>query len=482
MISRKNDVIIIGSGVGGLVCANYLAATGLKVLVIEKNREAGGYCTSFTKNNLRIDTTIHAIQDCSPGNVLYKIFSDLQILHDLNLFRRDPTDTIIIKGLGVIHIYNDYNESLRQFIKLFPKEKEGLRKFFNFIYNLKFIEFYYHNKAKTFKELMNEFFKSEHIKAVFEIFLGNIGSFAKETSAITAVSLLRQFIFSGGYYPLGGIQKIPDLLVKRLLENNGEILLKNEVVRIEVNRRKVKGVELKNGDFIPADLIVSNSDFMHTFTKLINLKNFHNFYQKIMNMSPAYSIYIVYLILNTSLKNKINSGPGVWFVPNAKCINYERGNELQIKKRGFFMSITSKLDQDIHKKDQDIVRIMTTSKFHDSSFWRKYSMHFSEELINGASSIFPDFRKYIICEGRATSLTMQKYTFNYNGSVSGWKNTIANISDPINTYFPNIEGLYLTGHWDTQKYGNGGVAMAAYSGQKIAKKILKEKFKPNFSK
>ena len=44
-IDSKYDVIIIGAGIGGLVCGCYLAKAGMKVLIVEKNAKPGGYCT-----------------------------------------------------------------------------------------------------------------------------------------------------------------------------------------------------------------------------------------------------------------------------------------------------------------------------------------------------------------------------------------------------------------------------------------------------
>lgn len=43
----KYDIVVIGAGIGGLVSGCYLAKTGYKVLIIEKNNFVGGYCFSF---------------------------------------------------------------------------------------------------------------------------------------------------------------------------------------------------------------------------------------------------------------------------------------------------------------------------------------------------------------------------------------------------------------------------------------------------
>ena len=46
----KYDAIIIGAGMGGLSCGAWLAHKGMKVLVVEQNIQAGGFCSSYKRN------------------------------------------------------------------------------------------------------------------------------------------------------------------------------------------------------------------------------------------------------------------------------------------------------------------------------------------------------------------------------------------------------------------------------------------------
>src|SRR4051812_47418228 len=55
----RYDAIVIGAGIGGLMCANLLSQAGLKVLLAEQHYVVGGYCSSFTRNGFKFDAASH---------------------------------------------------------------------------------------------------------------------------------------------------------------------------------------------------------------------------------------------------------------------------------------------------------------------------------------------------------------------------------------------------------------------------------------
>ncbi|HSV86775.1 MAG TPA: FAD-dependent oxidoreductase, partial [Levilinea sp.] len=53
---RKESVIVIGAGIGGITAAIHLAKHGLKVTVLEKNSRPGGRCDQISRDGHYFDT------------------------------------------------------------------------------------------------------------------------------------------------------------------------------------------------------------------------------------------------------------------------------------------------------------------------------------------------------------------------------------------------------------------------------------------
>ena len=63
----RHDVIIVGSGLGGLLCAGILARAGLNVLVLEQGTQPGGCLQTYRRHGLDFDTGFHYVGGLDEG-------------------------------------------------------------------------------------------------------------------------------------------------------------------------------------------------------------------------------------------------------------------------------------------------------------------------------------------------------------------------------------------------------------------------------
>jgi all-trans-retinol 13,14-reductase len=79
------DVIVIGSGLGGLTAAGLVAQAGRKTLLIERNREVGGAAATYKVGDLVVEAALHQTPD--PRNLIdpqHHVLSRLGVLEDVD--------------------------------------------------------------------------------------------------------------------------------------------------------------------------------------------------------------------------------------------------------------------------------------------------------------------------------------------------------------------------------------------------------------
>jgi protoporphyrinogen oxidase len=261
------DVIIIGAGLGGLVCAYYLTKNGKKVLIIEKEDFLGGRASSINNKGFIMDQGAPYI--ILLGKSMRRLFKEIQL----------PSEDIVTVKKRAVFI-NNSDEQVLDFstleklsysfyhFKLIPLKKKCNLKTLYFFYKckhvLKDIKKDYENWKKHTKgnarEYLERFFDEEIIDLVFEpisrafLFLP-----LKEVSDGMLLTVMGTFVDqSNNFYHInGGIGKIIDLLEQKIKENGG-MFYKAEVKKI---KRKKDHFELicKNNIKKTAYSVVNNT-------------------------------------------------------------------------------------------------------------------------------------------------------------------------------------------------------------------------------
>ena len=130
----KYDVLIIGAGLGGLVCAHILSRAGLRVKVLEQGAQIGGCIQSYRRGAWDYDTGFHYVGGLGEGQSLHRVFGNLGLLS--LPWRRMDTDFEHIRiGGRDFRLSQGFDHFVRDLSAEFPKEKEGIRRYADLLRN-----------------------------------------------------------------------------------------------------------------------------------------------------------------------------------------------------------------------------------------------------------------------------------------------------------------------------------------------------------
>ncbi|MDX1284712.1 MAG: NAD(P)-binding protein, partial [Draconibacterium sp.] len=86
-LKMKYDVIVIGSGLGGLVAGAKLSKSGKKVLLIEQHSIPGGCATSFQRGDFTMEVGLHEMDGLHKKDLKTRIFRDLGVFEHVNFLK-----------------------------------------------------------------------------------------------------------------------------------------------------------------------------------------------------------------------------------------------------------------------------------------------------------------------------------------------------------------------------------------------------------
>lgn len=461
---QKNDydAIIIGAGISGLVCGCYLAKAGMKTLIVEKNAKPGGYCTSFTRGGFHFDACAHSLGSLRDGGNISTVLKELDLDKKIKIIRYDPSDIIISPDFK-ISFWNSLEETINEFQERFPFESVNINKFFNFLDNCSGLSFIPLRRI-TFQDLLDKYFKDLRLKSILSLpIMGNTGFSISKLSALTAVTVYKEFLLDGGYYPQGGMQEFPDLLLKRFKELGGNVLLPKIVRKIKVENNIAEGIIVDNDNFISSRYIVSNADVRQTFLNILG-EGFipKDLIENLNNMIPTLSMFILYLGIDGDFDDLPKGSSSIWFLPHYDLENM------------FLSAINGGVDTldwfllRISDDRKSILRFVN-SPFKNKHYWKENKKRLIDVFIDKTEQLVPNLSKHIVFKDAATPNTLYKWTLNYQGAAYGWASLPSQFVVEGFSKKTFIHNLYLTGHWATLFQGIPGVA---YLGRETAKTIL----------
>ncbi len=460
---NRYDVAIIGSGIGGLVCGNYLAKAGKKVLILEKNGFPGGCCSSFINDGFFFDSGAHLI-----NGEIFGILKELKIYNEKDYTRLDPTAVFCFDNKKYF-FKNEYKDFICYLKSQFPQE--DLDTFFSLM-EKKYLYLYYKLKNMTFQDLLDRYFKDSKIKILFYSFIFSRGTVPEKISAVIALKILKSIFTYGGFYPNGGMQSLSNRLADNLYRNEGRIIFNNAVKRIFIKNGRAYGLLGPNNEEFNADIIASNISPINTLVNLIKpMKSTGIINKKMSKMKLADSAFAVHIALkkNTNIFCENTS----YFIAGSgdykKNIELYHAKSLLYKPFGFICALNGNFQNKDKLNNNKSLNLITVIYYKPKKFWNKCKEMIADAMIEDMEKIFPGFRDNILFKKITTPFDIEHYTGNNNGSIGGWAMTPAQTGLWVFPYKSRIKNLYFTGHWT---FPGTGISSAAISGRNAAQLII----------
>lgn len=500
------DVVVIGSGAGGLTAAVALAQAGKSVLVCEQHDVPGGWCQSFTLEGYRFSPGVHYIGGLEEGGWLRYVYEGLGISEHLEFCELNPEgfDHIVV-GEERFDIPKGKGKFAARLKERFPEEAAGIDAYIEAVNGLmeglnrlgrvrgplgiaKAIP----DASSTIlwsrrsgQDLIDKHVSNPLLKAILAGQSGDHGLPPSQVSAFIHAGVTRHY-FNGGFYPRGGGFAIPRAFVRVLKRAGGELRLETPVKRILLNDKRVTGVELLDGSLIEADVVISNADPEVTFGRMIGREYLDGKLQrKLDRVSYSTSSLSLFFAVDMDLRAAGLDSGNFWFYDHDDLDGlYKQGQSahvLEAEEPGMlFLTVTTLKDPSKMHKGHHTCEAFTFVSYdafsewageesgHHSSGYDALKEELSWKMFKALEKRVPGITQHIVYWSLGTPLTNEHYIKATEGNLYGIAKSRGQVGPgafPINTAF---DGLYMVGA-STLSHGVSG---ATATGLAAARKIL----------
>ncbi|MED4082285.1 NAD(P)/FAD-dependent oxidoreductase [Halalkalibacterium halodurans] len=484
------DVVVIGAGMGGLSAATFLAQEGYSVLVLERHYRAGGYAHSFRRRKFIFDSAVRIAAGAMDGGLLEELLQEAGVSQDVEFLHLEdiytayyPNRKITVKGSveGLIEAYCEQFPHECHNIRALVQEMEKLYEVTLMLLHsgdpLKVLSnpLMLKYRDKSFHDLTSSFLQDPQAIHSFAALWAYYGTPPTQGSAMFFAYAIMSYFKEDIYYAKGSFQSLADAFVKRIESLGGEVCLRNEAQRVEVEDRQIKGVHLQTGEYVEAEKVVCNGDFLKLVQHLVGEEHFPARYLKrISKLKPSISAFEVFLGVDLPLEKQGLSHETFIYNDYDYDLFMEKHQSLgeigASGLSGLAISIPSLVDSSLAPEGMHTAILTTLVPYDIGCDWKEKKEDYQDQLIKMAERAIPNLGRHAVHVESGTPLTMERYTNNSFGSIYGWEQTKNQMTGRPQHETP-IKGLYLSGQWTDP---GGGIVSAILSGYKLRKKIMKE--------
>ncbi|MXZ56024.1 MAG: NAD(P)/FAD-dependent oxidoreductase [Gammaproteobacteria bacterium] len=308
-MSANDDVVILGAGHNGLVCACYLAMSGLKVRILERRNVVGGACvTEEFCPGFRNSTASYTV-----GLLDSEIIQDLKLFqHGLRIVPRPLANFFPLSDEESLSIYNNPKDTQQEFNRFSRNDATVLPKFQAMVREIGDVVIPQMHRTppnkgtgihgwiqtlettrrvmrlstqrrrdltklflSSISDLVRSWFENPHIQAAIA-FDAVVGNFASLHSSGTAYGLLHHAIGEiasqrGVWgHPIGGMGAITQAMLKQAEDLGVAVETNADVVEVCIENGIATGAVLADGSMRSAKAIVANLAPQQLYSDLVD--------------------------------------------------------------------------------------------------------------------------------------------------------------------------------------------------------------------
>ncbi len=486
-MKKEYDILVIGSGLGGLVSALVLAKEGLKVCVLEKNNQYGGNLQTFSRDKLIFDTGVHYLGGLSEGQNLNRFFSYLEIMDGLELQKMDEDgyDRISFGNESVQYPHaQGYQNFVEQLSRYFPEEKENLENYCEEIQYVcsQFPRYHVIGKDHYNEEILHlntkRFIESvTQNKKLQSVLLGSNFLYAGDSENVPFYvhALTVNSYIQSAYKCVKGGSQISKLLIRKLREYGAEVHKHSEVSGFVFDENNIlKSVQTKAGKEYSARQFISNIEIRATMKLIGEERLKKSFMNRVLSWKPVSSCFSVYIVLKSqSLPNfnyniyHYSSEEQVW---NAFRYRKETWPETYMLSSAaskhhpeFAESLTAISYMDFEEVKEWENTFNTVADEHErGEAYEKFKLEKTEKMIEALEKKIPGLRHAIRRIYTSSPLSYRDYIGNFEGNMYGYMKSSENPLKTMVSPRTKIDNLFLTGQ-SVNMHGILGVTICAFN-------------------
>lgn len=478
------DIIVIGSGMGGMVTAAALSKLGHKVLMLEQYETLGGQTHSFSREGFSWDAGIHYLGGFGP-EVSERDMLDWLCDSPIELAPIGPVyDTLHIGDATPLQLSRPASAQRMDLKERFPDEAEAIDNWFDAIIDARkamdsvgqvrsmppvfasavkwwrgknrsrFLE-------RTTAEVVNEITDNAELANVLTAQWGDFGGRPSTASFAVHATVMNSYLEAGAYYPVGGASSIAAHLLPTITNNGGETRAGVEVTSLIMEDGVVMGVETANNEQFFAEKIVSNIGARETVDRLLPNGHGHghdDWVDEIRSIGPNICHYSLFLGFEGDVEAAGMTRSNHWLYPTGE-VDVIWTEVPDRRPPAMFVSFAS-LKDPAHDPGPDkkyagemiawsdwstVERWADVAAGERGDDYQAFKTKTETMLLQQFSHYFPRLAELIVFHEISTPLTTASITGHRMGSFYGLDMTPHRITTDALRMKTPIDGLYLTG-------------------------------------